>query len=85
MDRKEAYQKIKEYNLQDAVMKVSGKNFTQTSTEVLVHVISTYEDANTKEAKTPVTESVDTLEGACLAFLGILKDTGNLDSLLAKL
>lgn len=84
MDRKEAYQKIKEYNLQDAVVKISGKNFTQTSTEVLAHVIKTYEEAESN-AVTNTTETVDTLEGACLAFLGILKDTGKLDDLLAKL
>lgn len=91
MERKEAYAKIKEYGLQDAVVKASGKNFTMTSTAVLEQVINTYQAANiAKDPDAPkkapeATETIDSLEAACLTFLAVLKDTGKLDAMLAKL
>ena len=90
MERKEAYAKIKEYGLQDAVVKASGKNFTMTSTAVLEQVINTYQATIAKDTDAPkkapeATETIDSLEAACLTFLAVLKDTGKLDAMLAKL
>ena len=48
MDRKEAYAKIKELGLQDAVQKKTGRNFTQCGTAVLIEII---ENAEKKTAK----------------------------------
>ena len=90
MERKEAYAKIKEYGLQDAVVKASGKNFTMTSTAILEQVINTYQATIAKDPDAPkkapeATETIDSLEAACLTFLAVLKDTGKLDAMLAKL
>ena len=94
MERKEAYQLIKKYGLQDQVMKVSGKNFTQTSTDILVKVIEKFTkpmpdktsvkktDNHTKHA---VTQTSDIWQAACVTFVALLKDAGVLDEILKKL
>lgn len=61
MERKEAYAKIKELNLQEECKKKYGKNFTQCSTDNLVKLINskkvfneavkgTYSSADIKKA-----------------------------------
>ncbi len=107
MTRKECFAAIKAANLQKEVEKVSGRNFTQTSTEVLIQVINSHKGSTpvTKakrekpkasvapskavatEAKleTKATTTDSPLEAACLAFLGLLKDSGQLESLMDKL
>lgn len=42
MERKEAYAKIKELNLQEECKKRYGKNFTQCKTDELVHLIQSF-------------------------------------------
>jgi len=41
--RKEAYEKIKEYNLQETVKEACGRNYTMVKTEYLWEVIKSYE------------------------------------------
>ena len=42
MERKEAYAKIKELNLQEECKKQYGKNFTQCKTDELVHLVQSF-------------------------------------------
>ena len=42
MERKEAYAKIKELNLQEECKKKYGKNFTQCKTDELIHLIQSF-------------------------------------------
>lgn len=42
MERKEAYAKIKELNLQEECKKKYGKNFTQCKTDELVHLVQSF-------------------------------------------
>lgn len=44
MDRKEAYNKIKELNLQDTCKSVLGRNYTQCPTDALIALINSYND-----------------------------------------
>ena len=101
MERKEIYAKIQELNLQEEVKKTYGKNYTQVGNSDLEKVIWNYDATHVAcdfyekgveeagEVNTPAAEDVtsteNAYEAACLTFLGILKDTGTLDSLLGKL
>ena len=88
MTRQEAYAKIKELNLQEVVLRTTGKNFTQTPTAMLERIIN---ENSPVSPSLPTTEEGDNtildspFEAAALTFLGVLKDAGVLDSLLAKL
>ena len=92
MTRKEVYAKIDQMNLRNTVLTETGKNFTLVSTAKLEEIIALHstaapapvEKAKTIEAK-PVAEPVDAYEAACIAFVGILKDSGKLDGILSKL
>lgn len=42
MERKEAYAKIKELNLQEECKKKYGKNFTQCKTDELTHLVQSF-------------------------------------------
>lgn len=42
MERKEAYAKIKELNLQEECKKKYGKNFTQCKTDELAHLVQSF-------------------------------------------
>ena len=92
MTRQEAYAKIKELNLQEVVLRTTGKNFTQTPTAILEKIIN--ENSSPAASALPKKASVASKEGtivdspfeaAALTFLGVLKDAGVLDSLLTKL
>ena len=96
MDRKEVCQKIRDLNLQDAVKQHYGDNYTRVSTDKLESLIKAYQPtkpapkveakpAPKKKQETNVTDTDNPYEAACLTFLGLLKDSGLLDSLLAKL
>ena len=91
MERKEAYELVKKYNLQKDVEAVSGTNYTRTPTSLIEAVIKEYLKENVQEPEPcncgaeESKEVESAYEAACLAFLGILKDTGKLDGLLAKL
>ena len=98
MDRKEVCAKIRELNLQDTVKQHYGDNYTRVSTDKLEKLVNIY-TPNTQPAAKPepkvktventaasnTTVADSPLEAACLTFLGILKDAGLLDSMLAKL
>lgn len=45
ISRKEAYQMIKQYNLQDAIAEGEGQNYTRCKTDVLENYINEYENA----------------------------------------
>lgn len=94
MTRPEAYALIKKYGLQEEVKSKYGKNFTQVSTTELEMTIQTHEAVLGSAGapatcqcgkKSPVNTVDNPYEAACLAFVGILKDQGLLDELLAKL
>lgn len=98
MDRKEVCAKIRELNLQDIVKQHYGDNYTRVSNDKLEKLINAYtpnaQPAAKPEPKVETTEKAvvsnatvadSPLEAACLTFLGILKDAGLLDSMLAKL
>ena len=80
MTRQEIYSKIKEMNLQEEILKITGRNYTQVSTPILVQVINKQEKLR-EEADV----SKNVLEEACLAFLKVLKDNHKLAGLLSKL
>ena len=97
MERKELYAKIQQLGLQEEVKNTYGKNYTMVSNDNLERIIWKY-DATlaSKDPDAPVTEEItkpqtettqteDAYEAVCLVFLGILKDSGKLDDLLAKL
>ena len=83
MTRPQVYAAIKTNNLQDAVKKTFGKNFTQCSTEDLISIIN----KNVKK-QTPKTEAKEApaapapcrVENALRKLIGILCDTDTLDS-----
>ena len=106
MDRKEVCAKIRELNLQDAVKKHYGDNYTRVSTDKLESLIKAYQPTKPtpkaeapkpqpkkpevkptpeKKQETNVTDTDNPYEAACLTFLGLLKDSGLLEGLLAKL
>ena len=62
MERKEAYAKIKELNLQEECKKQYGKNFTQCSTDSLVKLINSKKVFN--EAKKGTCSSADVKKAA---------------------
>lgn len=51
MERKEAYAKIKELNLQEECKKKYGKNFTQCKTNELKHIIDSAKISCSKSVK----------------------------------
>lgn len=83
MTRPQVYAAIKTNNLQDAVKKTFGKNFTQCSTEDLISIIN----KNVKK-QTPKTEAKEApaapapcrVENALRKLVDILCDTDTLDS-----
>lgn len=83
MTRPQVYAAIKTNNLQDAVKKAFGKNFTQCSTEDLISIIN----KNVKK-QTPKTEAKEApaapapcrVENALRKLVDILCDTDTLDS-----
>lgn len=91
MDRKEVYAKIQELNLQEAVKQNYGDNYTRVSTDRLESLVKTYlknvSACEQEESKTQVDNTVkdNPFEAACLVFLGLLKDAGVLDKLIAEL
>ena len=100
MDRKEVCAKIRELNLQDAVKQHYGDNYTRVSTDKLESLIKAYQPAKSapkikldpkklkpaeNKQETNVTDTDNPYEAACLTFLGLLKDSGLLEGLLAKL
>lgn len=91
MDRKEVYAKIQELNLQEAVKQNYGDNYTRVSTERLESLVETYlknkSACEQEESKAQVDNTVkdNPFEAACLVFLGLLKDAGVLDKLIAEL
>ena len=97
MERKELYAKIQQLGLQEEVKNTYGKNYTMVSNDNLERIIWKYDatlaskdpDApateETTKPQTEATQTEDAYEAACLVFLGILKDSGKLDDLLAKL
>lgn len=91
MDRKELYQIIKDNNLSDEIKNYFGKNYTVVSSISLEEFISNfYSDCLDDTDEEEDTEDDDNTtaspyEAACIAFLGILKDCGVLNSMLAKL
>lgn len=60
MERKEAYAKIKELNLQEECKKKYGKNFTQCKTEELVSIINDAAAKKTVKTTNKSTEPVST-------------------------
>lgn len=56
MERKEAYAKIKELNLQEECKKQYGKNFTQCKTNELEYIIDSFNKNKVKAATKVVTE-----------------------------
>lgn len=100
MERREVMARIKELGLQKDVEKVSGRNYTQTSTAILEQILWDYdctlvdkdpagaeapEAITTQKNKVAPTEVTNAYEAACVAFVSILKDSGKLDEILAKL
>jgi len=80
--RQEAYEAIREYNLEDAVKRTFGRNFTLVSTSALWNLITDYEDdldeqegweEDTEEEETPAnkanSELVDALYKAVKAMV----------------
>ena len=101
MERKELYAKIQQLGLQEEVKKTYGKNYTMVSNDNLEQIIWNYDatlaskdpeaseapvvTAEAHTATSDTTQTEDAYEAACLVFLGILKDSGKLNDLLAKL
>lgn len=97
MERSKIYAKIKELGLQEEVKRAYGKNYTQVGNSDLEKVIWNYDTTQAdhdpyeevEKVNTPAedttTTTEDAYEAACLVFLGILKDSGKLDTLLGKL
>lgn len=56
MTRKEAYAEIKNLDLQDLIKEITGKNYTNVSTDELVSIVNDY---NSKSS-TPVDNNVST-------------------------
>ena len=56
MNRKELYAKVKEYGLQDAILKKHGKNFTQCSNSDLESAVLAHQKGVAKTVKAPVKE-----------------------------
>lgn len=48
-NRQMLYAEINKFNLQDRVKKISGKDYTRTSNDILIAVISNYKQSNTIE------------------------------------
>lgn len=53
-DRQAAYAKVKELNLQDAILKKYGKNFTRCKTEEILAVVNAHEGNSKKGTSAPV-------------------------------
>ena len=84
MNRKEAYELIKQYELEDVIKNKYGKNYTNLQTDMLITVIHEYEESLDEDDEDD-DEQISAYEAACLAFLGILKDSGALEDMLAQL
>lgn len=93
MDRKKVCALIRQFELGEEVKARFGDNYTRIPTKKLEEVLWDY-DATlcdcpySKEEQKPVQkpQEIDNpYEAACVAFVGILKDNGLLDNILAKL
>ena len=85
MNRKEAYQKIKELNLQDEVVKRYGDNYTRVTTDKLCELINSVQQHKVVDLGEEDKVVTNPYEAACLVFVGLLKDTGALDDILKRL
>ena len=85
MNRKEAYQKIKELNLQDEVVKRYGDNYTRVTTDELCELINSVQQQKIVDLGEEDRVVTSPYEAACVVFVGLLKDTGALDDILKRL
>lgn len=85
MNRKEAYQKIKELNLQDEVVKRYGDNYTRVTTDKLCELINSVQQQKIVDLSEEDKVVTNPYEAACVVFVGLLKDTGALDDILKRL
>ena len=85
MNRKEAYQKIKELNLQDEVVKRYGDNYSRVTTDKLCELINSVQQHKVIDLGEEDKVVTNPYEAACIVFVGLLKDTGALDEVLKKL
>ena len=77
MERKEAYAKIKELNLQEECKKKYGKNFTQCKTDELIHLIQSFiiKERQSNEVESKSLEDRFTKLVKLLQFRHILLDS----------
>ena len=97
MDRKEVCALIRENDLGEEVKKRFGDNYTRIPTKKLEELLEDYdlleddswedeEEVESDNTSAHETQEVDNpYEAACIAFVGILKDSGLIDGILAKL
>ena len=98
MTRKEIYEQVRKYNLQDAIQAQFGDNYTRIASDKLEAFVAKYgagaptmDDIQNGGNKTSSMEKIATAEvdsvyeAACLIFLGLLKDNNLLDDLIKKL
>ena len=85
MNRKEAYQKIKELNLQEEVVKRYGDNYTRVTTDKLCELINSVQQQKVVDLGEEDKVMTNPYEAACVVFVGLLKDTGALDDILKRL
>lgn len=85
MNRKEAYQKIKELNLQDEVVKRYGDNYTRVTTDKLCELINSVQQEKVVDLGEEDKVVTNPYEAARIVFRGLLKDTGALDDILKRL
>lgn len=85
MNRKEAYQKIKELNLQDEVVKRYGDNYTRVTTDKLCELINSVQQHKVVDLSEEDKVVTNPYEAACIVFMGLLKDTGALADILKRL
>jgi hypothetical protein len=92
MDRKEVCALIREHELGEEVKQRFGDNYTRIPTKKLEELLDDYDLLEDEEEEVEdtnpayETQEVDNpYEAACYAFVGILKDSGLLDEILATL
>ena len=75
MERKEAYEQIKKFGLQEMCKKQFGKNFTQCKTSELEHIIDIFGGAKvaTEVKPTKTTIKIGEPEGSFNKLLDILR------------
>ena len=92
MDRKEVCALIRENDLGEEVKKRFGDNYTHIPTKKLEELLEDCglledeeEDVEDTNSAYETQEVDNPYEAACYAFVGILKDSGLLDKILATL